>query len=254
MPPSPTLTSHSEKFELGSCMPNSCSANITTSWAVVSLCTSRYLHVWSDLYTFNAEDGVDTPESFRPYSMSRTGSGIRNWGVGSNPPPTLSTRSSDFCDWSRSARSKPFLRSIFSLLESPSALDSMPLNAHRLLLTVMLRCVVPIRISSARAHVTCSKLCPFTSSIWSPRFRPASYAFVFGSTRVIKMPPWPPEIWKLRSSSRALRASVTFLSRALCCAYTCNNRSCSSMFFFSSADSNISRNSIICGSVSKSVK
>lgn len=36
MPSSVTDTSHSEKFELGSVMPKACSANMTTSWAVVS--------------------------------------------------------------------------------------------------------------------------------------------------------------------------------------------------------------------------
>ena len=57
MPPSATDTSHREKCELGSVIPNSCSANITTSWAVVSLCTKRYLQVWSGLYTLSTCSG-----------------------------------------------------------------------------------------------------------------------------------------------------------------------------------------------------
>ena len=154
-----------------------------------------------------------------------------------------------------------------------SGVLSISLKCRRFDLTVILRCVVPLRISSALAWLTCSKLCPltwkrlirhvfknpdtYTSIIWSPLFNPTSSAFVFLSTFEIKIPKFlsnPPKIWKFKGSSRLDLAKTTFRSLAFAAQAMLRSRSCPLIFSFSSPCSNVSKKSIMSGSVSKSVK
>ena len=97
------------------------------------------------------------------------------------------------------------------------SINWLPLKACRLERTVMERWVEARRISKARTWLTCSKLWPFTSRIWSPRFKPTSSAFEHFSTLATKIPnprSNPPRMLKWSISSRLGRVSVTVLDLA----------------------------------------
>ena len=89
----------------------------------------------------------------------------------SPPPPPLSPW------WFRLEDEDPTDFPLDLVLGVSSGVCSISLNASRFDLTVMLRWQTDFKISNARTcFVTCSKLWPFTSRIWSPRFKPISSA------------------------------------------------------------------------------
>lgn len=117
-----------------------------------------------------------------------------------------------------------------------SGVFNISLKCNKFDFTVMLKWVVPRKISKARACDTCSKLWPFTSMIWSPRFKPTSSAFDFLSTTDMKIPKLrsnPPRIWKFSGSSRFGRAKTTFRIRAFAAQAMFRRRSWPTIFSFS---------------------